>query len=698
ARAAEAGRLLALRATPDDPARRLAVTARLAGVRAEPVLFEATKRATADERREAYPLYVSAAAASRDPEVFAAVLGTLTRLPNEQDPVRAAALGALAAVPAWLFRPAEADLLVKLVVDAAQARDCSWTTQHAVSTLAASLIREGAVSRRPELVDAGLAGLESMGRHLSWITLDRLDESLPRGAEHLVFDALRDRFAVDAARGRYAVLLALASGLRRRAWHLAPLQDLLDQARSAKDDAVVRRAVDLWLQPPATRDERVERVFRGDRSTITIPSVLNAIGFRRTDLLDDVIGKPLHGRFLRRGVRYVPPFHGCFPRWQARQTAAYAAELDAIASARRVPVHERATAVRSLGRVPGTVDLVRAHVTDREVQVVEAALGALAWTDEPGDVLGDLLAHVDTDRARVAVYAVTRCARFVAPDRLRDHLGALLASPKVTSRKEAVRLLAEHHVPGAAALLTAAWDGPHGHRDVRRALVWATGWFLDDEAAWDLLAKAVAAELAVAVTVLDRSPFSVAPRHRARYAALVRAVVEVPAQDPVVLRHATLPLWATLDAAFTPLLVDLVSDLDTTATWSPALTALLEVSGVAGDVEPLRAAVARLLAVGDRFDAEADRDLPARRRIGALVRLVVDRRRSPVMRRAALALSEDLAVVPEHRGSAIALAVATVPWADDPLPRLREVARLADRPVLAERARAELAGQVDAAV
>ncbi|HWO61436.1 MAG TPA: hypothetical protein VNO31_15510, partial [Umezawaea sp.] len=199
-------------------------------------------------------------------------------------------------------------------------------------------------------------------------------------------------------------------------------------------------------------------------------------------------------------------------------------------------------------------------------------------------------------------------------------------------------------------------------------------------------------------TVLDRSPLTVAPRHRSRYAAVVRRVVAVPAQDPVVLRHATLPLWATWDADFTPLLVDLASDVGNTATWLSSATALLEVSGVAGDVEPVRTTVARLLAAGDPFDAEADRDLPARQRIGAVARMVVDGRRSPVMREAAKALSEDLSGVPEHRGSAVALAVAAVPWDDDPLAQLHEVARLADRPVLAERARAELAGQVDAAV
>ncbi|PRY35669.1 hypothetical protein [Umezawaea tangerina] len=697
ARAAEARRLLSLRANADEPTRRLAVTARLDWAEAGPVLREATKRATADERAAAYPLYVAAGAASRDPEVFAGLLGTLTRLPNEQDPVRAAALTALAAVPSWLFRPSEADALVKLMVDAAQARDCSWSTQHAVGTLAGALVREGVVSRRPELLDAGMAGLEGLGRHLGWIDLSRLDEALPHGAEHQVFEALRGRMAADAARGRYAVLLALAAGLGKRAWGMPDLHELLAKACTAKDDSVVTRAVGLWLAPPATRNERVERVFRRDRSTITLRPVLDAIGFRRTDLLDDVIGKPLHGRFLKRGVRYVPPFEGCFPRWLPRQTAAHAAELAALAGDRRANVYERANAVRALGRVPGTVDAVRAFTGDREVQVAEAALAALAWTDEPGDVLADLLSHVDSDRARVAVYAATRCARFTAPDRLGDQLGRLLGGPKVTARKEAIRLLAEHRVPGAAALLASAWGGPHSHRDVRRALVWAAEWFLDDEAAWDLLAKATTDEQAVAVTVLDRSPFTVAPRHRARYAALVRAVVTAPHGDPTVLRAPTLPLWTRWDTGTTAVLVDRVADLDDTATWSPALAALVDVCAAADDIGPLREATARLLAVEDRFDAEPDRDLPARQRIGALARMVVGRP-SAVLRAAAGALSDDLAHAPEHRGSAVALAVAAVPWDDDPLPGLRAVARLADRPALAARAAAELSTGVHDAV
>lgn len=688
ARHAVARRLLTLRRVADDPGSRLAVTARLSWSDARDTLLAATRRATADERAEAYPLYLAAAAATRDPEVFGGVVTGLTRLANEQDPVRSAAITALAAVPAWLFRPAEADAFTKVMVDATQARDCSWQTRSGVRDLAEALIRQGAVSRRPELVDAGLAGMAHLGAHLPWVDLHGLDRSLPRGAEHPVFEALRPRLVADARRGRFEVVLGLAMGLGRRAWHVPGLQDLLDQARSAEDDGVVRRAVDLWLAPRDQRDARVERVLADDPSTITLPSVQAAVSLRRTDLLDRVIGRSPHGRFLRRGVRYVPPFRQCFDRWLPRQVTAFAAELAALGTSRHANPYERAGAVRALGRLPGTADLVRGFLADGEVQVVEAALAALAWTDEPADVLPDLLAHVDTDRARVAVYAMTRCARFTSPDRLGALLAPVLEGPKVTARKEAVRLIAQHRTPGAVAALAGAWE--NGHRDVRRALVSATRWFLDDEAAWELLARAVADEHAVAGAVVQW-PDAVPRRHRARYADLVRVLADSPDPDTARLGLGAAPYWARWSEGGAELLVGRVTDLADTATWWYALVALVRQSTTA-DVTPLRAVVAALLAQLGRFDAEEDRDLPARQRIAALVGQLAERRDSDGSRAAARALVPDL-VAAGCLPWAVKLAVVAVPWEESgpELDALREVARLAVRPTIAWQAARELA-------
>ncbi len=688
-RAAEARRLLGLRRVADSPAGRLAATARLTWDEAAPTLLEATKRATAEERAEAYPLYLHAAAASRDPEAFAAVLATLTRLPNEQDPVRVTALKALAKVPAWLFRAAEAPLLTKLMTDAAQARDSSWATLHAVRELANALIRQGAVARETALVEAGLDGLELLGEHHAHFHLWGLYRELPRGAEHQLFAVLRPRMLADARRDQYAMVLALAEGLDRRAWHMAELQDLVGRSRFAAQESVARRAIGLWLAPTASRDARAEQVLSDDISAITLREVRDAVALRRTDLLDLVIGQPVRGRFHTSDVVHVPFYTGCFHLWMPRQIAAHAAQLAAIARSRQHPVHSRVSAVMALRRAPGTAPVLRKLLRDKEVPVAEAALSALAWTDEPADVLPELLAFADTDRARVAVYAATRCARFTTSDRLRSLLAPMLRGKKVTSRKEAVRLLAEHKVPGALAELAAIW--PDAHRDVKRAIVSACRWFLDEEAAWDLLSAAADGEQAVAHSLLELPPQFVAQRYRARYASLVRAVAVRPEPDVAGRALALLPLWSRWDAGGTDVPADLVTDLANTATWEPALGALLV--GCEEDFTPLRAVVARLLSTLDSFDAAPDRDLPARQRIRKIVQLLGDNRVSAAHRAFERLLAADLAA-PMPR-EAIRLAGSAVDWrGTDVLDQVLAVVALGTRPLLAVEVRDVLQRQL----
>ncbi len=689
-RAAEARRLLALRRIADVPAQRLAVTARLPWGEASPTLLEATRRATADERAEAYPLYIDAAAASRDPEVFAAMLGTLTRLANEQDPVRVRALTALSKVPAWLFRASEAALLTKLMVDATQARDFSWQSQNAVRELATALIRQGAITRAALLAEAGLDGLEALGENNGWLHLWYLDRALPRGAEHQVFAALRRRITSDARRDQYSMALALADGLGRRAWHLPELQEVLGQARFAAQESVASRAIELWLAQPATRAERVERVLLDDPSSITLHGVRRAVAFQRTDLLDLLIGQRVQGRFYQSDVVFVPSYEGCFHLWMPRQIKAHAAELMAIARSDQHTAHNRANAIAALGRVPGTVSQVRRFLGDPEVLVAETALAALAWTDEPADVLAELLTFADTDRARVAVYAATRCARFTTPDRLGELLAPVLRGKKVTSRKEAVRLLAEHNAPNALREIADIW--PETHRDVRRAIVSACRWFLDEETAWDLLSAAAEGEQAVAHEVLNLTHWFVPERHRTRYAGLVRTIAVRTEADIAGPALSTMPQWSRWDSSGTELLADLAADLNNTATWERALGALI--AECQEDFTPLRAVVARLLRSLDEHDTEPDRDLPARQRIRKIVQLLGNDRVPAAHREFERVLAGDLATVMPIE--AIVLAASAVDWQSAEVPaQLRFVASLATRPTRALRARDEVEFRLD---
>lgn len=693
-----ARRLLETRPVADDPVRRLAVTARLPWPEAEPVLRAQTADALADNRATGYGLLVRAAAATRDPATVGGLLSSLTRLANEQDPVRSAALRAVAEIPAWLFRPADVPALDKLATDASEARDASWATRYAVSGLALQLVRHGLVSRQQELVECGLGMLERSGEYTRSLSLGRLDTVLPRGGEHAVFAALRRRIDADARRDQFDLVLALASSLGKRAWAMPELQRYVHAATSASRDSTVQTAIGLWLASSATRDERVEILFRRDRSVIRIHSVERAIGLRRTDLLDVVLSKPLHGRFLSRDVRYVPMFHCPFEHWHPRQVKAYADLLEDLATSPAASVSERVSAVRRLGLLPGIgADAVRPFLGDGEVAVVEAALGVLAWTDRPDRVLSELLGYADTDRARVAVYAATRCARYTPPAELAEVLRGVLDGKKVTSRKEAIRLIAEHHVPGAVDVLAELWARPVLHRDLRRAIVSAARWVLEDERVWALLADAATTENAVTTALTEAAPHTVAERHRARFGGLVRIVAGAADADTALMGLSAWPAWSFWDREGAVMIVGRFSDLGVTATWRAALDALITSCTATGDFAPLGAALTALTSADGPVGPE--RDLPVRQRIrhlagrlsgeiyggGERLRAMVD------------GLALRIAELPEYRLDGITLAVACLPGSGDLLEPLRRIAAFAGRPVLAWEAADRLEGRLSRA-
>lgn len=686
ARHAHAHRLMRTRRVADQPPLRLEVTARLPWRDAEPVLRAETARSTAAERAHAYPLLIGAVAASRDPDTVGQVLASLTRLANEQDPVRCAALRAIAAIPGWLFRPVDLSAVDTIAADAVQARDTSWATCQAVGAVAVRLIGHGALTTEPDVLDCGLRILRLSGGHARSLDLRDLDRHLPRGAEQAVFAVLRERIAADATVGRYDLALALAAGLGHRAWAMPQLQDHVGAAVSAADDGTVRRAIELWLAPPASRDDRVEVVFGRDPSTITVGAVADAISRRRTDLLDRVLDKPLHGRFVNRGVRVVPIFGNTPRRWLPRQVARYVDGLADLAATPTKSVWERVRAVHALGRLPGVgAEVVRPWLSDGEVAVVEAALGALAWTDRPGLVLGELLGYADTDRARVAVYAATRAARSVAPAGLAAALRPVLAGRKVTARKEAVRLVAEHRVPDAAGELARVWADPGLHRDVRRAIVSAARWVLDDPRMWTVLSEAAVAEHAVATALTEAGPVTIAERYRARYGALVRMVAGHPDPDTARVGLAAWPAWSAWDSDGPSVLVEVITDLGTTATWQAAADALVTACAFTGDPAPLRAAARSLVEVDELMGP--DRDLPARQRVRHLVQRLAARidTSGEGLRGVADEVAEVLVDDPEYRADGLRLAVAALPRRGDLLPALRRIATFADRPVLAWR-------------
>jgi len=590
--------------------------------------------------------------------------------------------------------------VVKVITDAVAAPDCSWATRSAVSRAATGLLRDGLVQDRTDLVDAGFAAVTALGRGRQSSHLYGLSAALPRAADVRVFEALAPRCVAEARVGEFDTALSLAAGLGTdRTARLPGLSELLGAATRAKDDAVVRRAIGMWLAPSSTRDERVARVLATDRSTVTIHEVSQAIAARRTDLLDDVLRRPSRGRFLARRVRFLPAVGQWSDRWTPAQVDAFRTRAVGLAEDTGATTPQRVAAIRELRLLTGSDTALRRLAADDEIVIAEAALASFGTSDDPRAVVADLLAATATDRARVAVPALRRCLDRMAPAEVVGPLGALLDSPKVTVRKDAVRLVVDLAVPDAIGVLQRLWHAPEQHRDVRRAVPPSLRHCLDDDRAWAVLADAIA-DPSTASAVLDVSPVGVPPRHRAQWAHLLLVVVGTTENDAVArsalgglgrwVRYAPANATATLTA--------IVADLDRTGRWRAAVPELVQAAAILVDVASLAEVARQLLdRAGTDADTDAgeDRDRPVRQRMATLTRTVCDHAHGDPALRARLGpLVDVLRADDAIRDLAVDVAAAAVSWESDPGTALARLVAVADTTTLAARAADAVAGRL----
>ncbi|SCF21777.1 hypothetical protein GA0070558_15520 [Micromonospora haikouensis] len=680
-RVREATRVLGLAKIQEREAEVRAWRAYLAWPDASAALDVALRSGDADERAHGYALLVQAARRSRDPQAVAQVIVRLGRLRNEQDPVRAAALTALAKVAPLLTADTAAGL-TQLTTDVVDARDASATTTTALSTLAADVLQHHVAV--PQLREWALLTIDLVSTGASVPVLRRFDTVLRRGQETLVFERLRGWIEAGIARGRYGPLFALTHALGKRAWRLPQLQDLLRRAIDPHTlPSVARTAVGLWLDDPGTRSERVAEVLATDPTAVTIPEVWATICASRTDLLDRVLKRRLRGRFVEPGTRWVPAWAPHADRWLPHQQARFVDQLDLTIADTELGVWQRAAAIRAAAGVPGAGrKLVLRHLDAPEVPIAEAALGALVWTDRPDEALPVLLRYADSDRARVALYAAGRAARHIAPSRLAEVLTEVLTGPaKITSRKEAARLLARYGPPPVMTTLLDAYHHADAHRDVRAAIVSAARQQLQTEASWTILRTAVHGSREERRAVLSAHPHLIPERHRPRYGALMIEACRTADRQVRRTAFGQLGEWSPWLFGITELVLDRLTDLD-----EPA--ASIEVANLlkAGGDVVLGAALAQLVErdTSDNHPGDPVSDRPARRRIELLARGAAVRSKSQPAGADRAALVESARRLAEHpafTSTATALLVDL-----GRLDNLHEIAEMCEgRPVLAAR-------------
>ncbi|MGW6195183.1 hypothetical protein ACWF0M_03455 [Kribbella sp. NPDC055110] len=579
-------------------------------------------------RSSVYQGIIQSAGYGRRPEhVVQAVAWAAGRIRNDQDTVRLNAVQAVAELPQSLLTDALTESLDTLLTDALAARDTSGATRHALTQLAEDAVVQGVLGDRNALMDWGLQAHARLSENHGRIDLDPLVDRLPRGREADVYEALRPAIQAAAKRDEFSLAFTVAAALGRRSWSTDHLDSVLEQAVWSDQEYTSDQACRYWLEAPRTRYDRLRQIVERDVTMARWQPVWWLVTEHYTDLLDPVLAAADRiRRFDRNSTSWQVPDYA-IRRWLPRQQARYADLLVQAARDDRMHTWYRALAVRTLGRVPvaGRAALDE-FLGSSDVLLQEAALAALAWTERPDLAMPLLLAHAGDDRARVAVYSAARAARYVRPSLLPGLLQPVLSGGrvKVTSRKEAVRLLGELRAPGASAVLTETWAG--AHRDVRAAIARTVSqYLLYDPAAWAVLEQAVHDSPATAKALTVRRAYDVPVGYRARYADLLIAVTS--RSEPDVVGPALLALrgWARYNPAATRVCADFITRLSLrNRVWRDAVTAL--VSFVATDApagldEVVE--VARLLVRSEANpalpNALPDRDHPARQRLTYLV-------------------------------------------------------------------------------
>ncbi|MFK4086296.1 hypothetical protein ACI2LF_19460 [Kribbella sp. NPDC020789] len=689
-RVTQARRILELAPVANDDRERWEFTSFLAYDEAFALLEPEIHRPEAAERAAVYRSVLAAAGRSRSADAVTAALSWATKVRNDRDLVRASVCDGVARLPPSTLSDQAAEPLEELLTDALEARDTSFGTRHALAEVALTAIKQGAVRNQPALLAWGLQAHARITGNQGTFMLYGVIDGLPRGKELAVYDVLR-RYVDDAvARNEFRLPFAIARAFDRRGWTIDHLQDALEKGVWSNQENTVGEACELWLWRRDTRSERVERIIRRDAGMAQWPHVWGAVTELRTDLLDAVLAKPkrIH-RFDRNRPAWEVPDRA-LRAWLPRQHARYAELLAQAAADERMPEWARANAVSTVGRIPGVGRAALEPFLQHEnVLLQEAALSALAWTDSPQDALPVLLSHADDDRARVALYAAARAARFVRPSVLPGLLHPVLAGDgaKVTARKEAARLLGSLRAPGASDVLADAWAG--AHRDVRAAIVSSASlYLLHEPASWALLQEAVHDSAATAIVLTQRPAYGMATKYRSRYAELLVAVTN--RAEPEVVRAAlfALPKWAPWSPSVAPVCAGFVADLRSQA-WLQGATALVSITAADPSIglEELRTTVrllVRLESDPDLPNATPDRDHPARRRLAAVVQQLVSQLRGapsetrPVL----LAVAAELEG-PDFLAAKLDLLIRALRWDDlgTDLPAL--IDQVADRPVLA---------------
>ncbi len=487
-----------------------------------------------------------------EPDLVDRALPLVLARKNEQDPVRAAMLGALVLWPRRVWRREHAEAVGRILRDALDAADLSYRTAELAETL---LLRTFA--RAPEWGARWLGTLlKERGRLLN----ARLGEFLTEDEVRAAAPQLLGIAQGWAQRERGGALLELVNSLGAHVRRVPGLGELavslrdetpwsllalgLAQWQSKHDRAgfessvgtLVRRFYDRgWLSEiialanseEAARplhpelasglervalclgkqadsalsvlrrrawkafDVLLPRLLKADASILCFSVVHTYLHRRRQELLTPYLSAPvIQGRFATGNTGWLLAFDAKgFYRWTSEQSALYSKSVGRLVEDLDRDTPTLLWGVATLAALTwAPMEGLCALANDARPVVRDKAIQVLARCDQ-GQGVPTLLNCLEDARARVAIYGLRRAFNGMPPVRVLSLLASVPLT-KVTVAKEVVRLLGELRVDAAYERLLEL-DGLRLHRDVRIAMLRALWDHLEREPTWAVYTRAV---------------------------------------------------------------------------------------------------------------------------------------------------------------------------------------------------------------
>lgn len=405
----------------------------------------------------------------------------------EQDPVRLAMIDTLASLPVRRFRPEHLDDVGAIVADALDAADCSHATASAAERLVVRLFRVDAMWGATLLTTIlSKRGSISAGGGL-------VDALLPSDVDRLA-PGLVELASTWATQERSGALLWVARSLGIRLRRVPALLDALERmSREQPFVGVAALALELLRKhAPARFAAIVPELVAADASYVIVESIATFVSVYRQDLLAPFVSDtPMTGRFATGRTSWAIRFRRGHGRWTSRLHAQHATAWTKLLADEKRDVPTLVAAIATLAELAfAPRDALLPFASDPRPPVRETAIRALPWLDS-GQGVPTLLACLEDDRARWAIYALRKAFSEMPKARVLGHLRAAPMT-KVTVAKEVLRLLGELGGREAFDELLAIEKKADLHRDARIALLRALWDHVEREETWPVFERAVA--------------------------------------------------------------------------------------------------------------------------------------------------------------------------------------------------------------